>query len=137
MKLSKTSEYAIRILSYMARDTEKKYSAKNLIEKLHISDKYLRRLMTDLSKVGLIYSKQGRNGGYFFAKSTNEITVAQIIDTVEGMDKYTGCIMGFDECSDENPCVMHLVWVKTRNTLLKTFETTTLATLAKAETIKH
>ncbi len=137
MKLSKTSEYAIRILSYMARDTEKKYSAKNLVEKLHISDKYLRRLMTDLSKAELIYSKQGRNGGYFFAKSTNEITVAQIIDTVEGMDKYTGCIMGFDECSDKNPCVMHLVWVKTRNTLLKTFETTTLAKLAKAETIKH
>ncbi|NOZ34670.1 MAG: Rrf2 family transcriptional regulator [Chlorobi bacterium] len=137
MKLSKTSEYAIRILSYMARDTKKKYSAKNLVEKLHISDKYLRRLMTDLSKAELIYSKQGRNGGYFFAKSTDKITVAQIIDTVEGMDKYTGCIMGFDECSDENPCVMHSVWVKTRNTLLKTFETTTLAKLAKAQTIKH
>ncbi len=137
MKLSKTSEYAIRILSFMARDAAKSYSAKFLVENLNISDKYLRRLMTDLSKAGLIYSTQGRNGGYSFAQSTEKITVAKIIDTVEGIDKYTGCIMGFDECSDENPCVMHLVWVKTRNTLLKTFETTTLAKLAKIKTIKH
>ena len=66
MKLSKTSEYALRILSFMAKDSSHLYSAKYLIEKLNISDKYLRRLMTDLCKAGFIKSIQGRDGGYIF-----------------------------------------------------------------------
>ncbi len=136
MRLSKTSEYAVRILSFMAKDTGRTYSAKYLVEQLHISDKYLRRLMTDLTKAGLIYSTQGRNGGYGFSKDINNITVSEIIDVVEGMHKYTACIMGFDECNDENPCVMHEVWVKTREKLIETFSKTTLADLAKTKTTR-
>jgi Rrf2 family protein len=73
MKLSKTSEYALRILSFMARYPDKLYAARHLVEKLKISDKYLRRLMTDLSKAGFIRSRQGREGGCFFAKKISSI----------------------------------------------------------------
>jgi len=137
MKLSKTSEYALRILSFMAQDANRSYSAKYLVEKLSISDKYLRRLMTDLTKAELIYSTQGRNGGYYFAKNINNITIYQIIDTVEGMKKYSGCIMGFDECSDKHPCSMHIIWSSMRDQLIKAFKITTLADLKIAEIMKH
>ena len=73
MKLSKTSEYALRILIYMAKEPNKLYTATQLVKELGVSDKYLRRLMTDLSKAGFIKSVQGRDGGYTFMKSTNEI----------------------------------------------------------------
>ena len=136
MKLSKTSEYAIRILSYMATEKAQCYSAKCLIDKLHISDKYLRRLMTDLTKAGLIYSTQGRNGGYFFAKDPSDISISEIIDIVEGMDKYTGCILGFKTCDDDNPCSMHIVWSSMRDKLVKTFNETKLSDLNKENVIK-
>ena len=126
MKLSKTSEYAIRILSFMAKNENELFSAKYLIEKLKISDKYLRRLMTNLSKAGLIKSIQGKNGGYLFARKADEIFISNIIDAVEGYDKYFGCILGFGECCDDNPCAMHNVWVKTREQLIKTFNKTSL-----------
>ncbi len=137
MKLSKTSEYALRILSFMAKEPNKSYAAKYLIEKLNISDKYLRRLMTDLAKAELICSTQGRNGGYYFAKNINNITIYEIIDTVEGMDKYSGCIMGFDECSDKHPCSMHIVWSSMRDKLIQTFRNTSLGDLKISETMKH
>jgi hypothetical protein len=54
MKLTNTSEYALRILTFMARNPEGLFSAKSLVEKLNISDKYLRRLMTDLAKVRIL-----------------------------------------------------------------------------------
>jgi Rrf2 family protein len=127
MKLSKTSEYALRILSYMARSPEELYPARLLVEKLRISDKYLRRLMTDLSKAGFIKSVQGRDGGYLFDKDISEIHLSQIIDAVEGMDKYTGCVLGFDECSDENPCVMHAAWLPIKQQLINTFQNKTLS----------
>jgi len=129
MKLSKTSEYALRILSFMAKEPDKMYSAKFLVEKLKISDKYLRRMMTDLSKAGFIRSIQGRVGGYIFNKQLNKIILADIIDAVEGMDKYCGCVLGFDECSDDNPCIMHNTWVAVREEFSKVFRNKTLADL--------
>lgn len=127
MRLSNTSEYALRILSFMAKEPELKYSAKYLVETLKISDKYLRRLMTDLSKAGFIKSTQGRDGGYSFAKKLNEIVLADIIDSVEGMGKYMGCVLGFNQCSDENPCVMHSTWTNVRHEFINTFQDKTLA----------
>ncbi len=110
----------------MAKEPARLYTAKSLIETLQISDKYLRQLMTDLTKAGLIYSIQGREGGYSFAKKPSEIFLSDIIDSVEGMKKYTGCILGFDHCSDENPCAMHTMWDKTRYRFIQTFTQKTL-----------
>lgn len=129
MKLTNTSEYALRILTYMAKDPGQLYTAKSLIEKLKISDKYLRRLMTTLSKEGFIYSIQGRDGGYSFKKQPNEIFLADVVNAVEGMDTYAGCVLGFEECSCENPCVMHSTWVKVREEFMSVFTGKTLADL--------
>ena len=129
MRLSKTSEYALRILSFMAKEPKALYSAKSLVESLHISDKYLRKLMTILSKAGFIKSIQGRVGGYSFNKDIKKIYLSDIINTVEGMDKYKQCVLGFDNCSDDNPCVMHSTWVEVRTTFVKAVENKSLADL--------
>jgi Rrf2 family protein len=127
MKLSKTSEYALRIMSFMINSDMHVFSAKYLIEHLQVPDKYLRRLMTDLSKKGFIRSLQGRDGGYVFAKNANKIYLSQIIDAVEGMDKYEGCILGFSECSDENPCSLHERWSPVKQQLIDFLSTTTIS----------
>lgn len=127
MKLSKTSDYAIRILVFMAKDPALLYSAKQLIDELNISDKYLRRLLTNLSKSGFIRSVQGRDGGYLFVKNINEITLYDIIDSVEGMQKLNGCILGFEECSCTDPCALHDKWMLVRNEINKVFRETTLS----------
>ena len=129
MKLSNTSKYALRILSFMAKEPKLLYSAKYLVSQLNISDKYLRRLMTDLSKAGFIRSIQGREGGYRFSKKIEQIFLSDIIDAVEGMNKYLGCVLGFEKCSNENPCVMHSTWKGVREEFIKVFQTKSLADL--------
>ena len=129
MKLSKTSEYALRILIFMAKNPEELYTAKYLIEKLTVSDKYLRRLMTDLSKSGFIRSTQGRDGGYTFAKDIHDIFLYDIIDSVEGMEQLNDCALGFNECSCSNPCAMHDDWIIIREKLNKVFNQTKLSDL--------
>ena len=79
-----------------------------------------------MSKAGFIRSIQGRDGGYVFNKDVSGIRLSEIIDAVEGMDKYMGCVLGFDKCSDENPCVMHKTWSPVRNELINTFKHKTL-----------
>ena len=129
MKLSKTSEYALRILSFMINSEKQVFTARYLVERLHIPDKYLRRLMTDLVKNGFIKSIQGREGGYVFAKNADTIHLSEIIDAVEGMDKYTGCLLGFSSCSDDNPCSLHYAYAPIKNQMINLLNTLTLADL--------
>jgi len=111
----------------MAKEPGQMYTAKQLVDELKVSDKYLRKLMTDLSKSGFIQSIQGRDGGYIFTKKTSEIFLFDVIDSVEGMDKLNGCLLGFEKCSCTNPCAMHESWSEVRTELNKVFHETKLS----------
>lgn len=126
MNLSSTTRYAIRILSFMAHQKMELVSAKFLIQSLGISDKYLRSLMTQLTKRGIIRSVQGRDGGYMITKAHNELYLIDIIEALGDTEKYTGCILGFDECLDENPCALHLKWIEIKKDTENFLRTTTL-----------
>ena len=126
MILTKTTEYAVRVLTYMASQKQDLFSAKYLHEQLNIPYKYLTKLMTDLAKSGCLTSTRGRDGGFKITKNLNEITLSKIIESVEGMESFNACILGFHECSNENPCAMHYVWEKNKKEFVKTLENTTL-----------
>lgn len=137
MNLSNTSQYAIRILSYMVNKEEKIYSAAHLIKELKISDKYLRRIMTSMTKQGIIESVQGRYGGFVLSKSADKILLVDIISAVEDKSKYEGCVLGFDKCSDENPCALHNKWAIVRIQIRNFLNQNTLKQfISKQETMK-
>lgn len=137
MKLSKTAEYALRILIFMAKEPEQLHTAKQLVDELKISDKYLRRLMTDLSKSGFIRSTQGREGGYSFVKDISDIYVFDVINSVEDMDKLNGCVLGFESCSCTNPCAMHDTWQHARAELNKVFRQTKLSDMDFSKILRY
>ena len=136
MRLSKTSEYALRIMSFMINSDRQVFSAKYLIDSLNVPDKYLRRLMTDLSKNGFVKSLKGRDGGYIFAKNANTIYISQIVDAVEGMDKYEGCILGFGDCSDDKPCSLHENYAPIKEQLINFLSNTTISELKNDKVLK-
>ncbi len=133
MNFSKTTSYAISVLSFMARHEGEKYSAKKLNEILDIPWPYLRQLLTSLSKSGFINSTQGRNGGFQLKKPAHQIVLAEIIDSVEGLNVLDTCIMGFKKCPFNHACAMHETWEETRNSILKVLNNTTLDQLLKAD----
>jgi len=94
------------------------YSASTLISKLNVSDKYLKRILTKLTESGLLKSIQGRYGGFQLAKSADKIALIEIVASMESIEKYFGCVLGFEQCSDENPCSLHEKWVPVRTELL-------------------
>lgn len=137
MILLKTTEYSIRILTFMAKNDQQLNSAKYLHEQLSIPYKYLTSLMTGLVKSGYLISVQGRDGGFKINKKLKEITLAKIIETTQGMDSFDGCVLGFYECSDGNPCAMHFFWQNNKENFLSTIRNTTLEDLCSANTTKY
>jgi len=129
MNLSKTTQYALRILALMAEEAEKMYSSAYLYSELNIPKKYLQRLLTDLSKNGLIKSIQGRNGGYAFAKKIDTIYLSDIVEAVEGFQKEPSCFFGFETCALDNPCEIHDVWAASQDEIIKILSKTKLIDL--------
>ena len=135
MFISKTSEYALRILTYMALNCETQLSAQTLYDELQIPKRYLMRLLTDLSKSGFITSTRGRSGGYVFARPLDTIYFSEIIDSVEGLLSFEACVLGNTYCPVDKPCVMHQLWDKPKKAFLDTIKSTTLADLKSSENI--
>ncbi len=129
MNLSKTTSYSLNVLSFMSQNSEEVCSATYLHEKLNIPHQYLRQLLTKLSKSGFIHSTRGRNGGFVFSKEISEIYIADIIGSVEGLESFNKCILGFTDCPFDCKCSMHDFWEKTRSDIIKELKTKSLADL--------
>jgi len=134
MIFSKTTEYAIRIMSYMAMDEKRLYSANNIYENLRIPFRYLRKQLTILSKSGLIYSVQGKNGGYRISKKLNEISLLDIIHPTWDNQNINECFFGFKNCAFEKKCAMHYKWVDVLETINNVLISTTLEELKESGT---
>jgi len=129
MKFSKTTEYALRIMSFMAADEKKLYRADDIYDHLKIPYRYLRKLMTTLSGTGLIQSVQGKNGGYSITRSLDEIFLIDILRAI-GEDQLTEtCFFGFDDCAFLQKCSMHDKWQVIRDNIYNILSTTNLAEL--------
>ena len=129
MNLTRTTQYALRILSLMASDPNKVYTSIYLYKKLEIPKKYLQRLLTDLSKNSLIESIQGRSGGFSIARKTDKIYLSEIIEAVEGFQKEPSCFFGFETCILDNPCAMHDVWSESQKSMINILSKTKLSDL--------
>ncbi len=126
MQFNKTTEYTLRILSFMSLNESDLYSAIDLSEKLKIPYRYLRKQMIMLSKQGFIESTQGKQGGYKIAKALTDISLLDIVNATEDYTKENMCFFGFQECPLQNHCSMHDKWGEVRDKTFEILKTTTL-----------
>jgi len=130
MQLNNTSQYAVRILSYIAnRSQERLLSAKELSDVLNIPYKFLTKIMTDLVKSNFVTSIRGRDGGYKLARSASSITIIEILNQFNELMTQDQCVLGIGTCDGNNKCSMHDLWVKPKELMQKMFEETTLENL--------
>jgi Rrf2 family protein len=127
MDFSKTTQYAIRALSFMAQNEKELYIASELHEKLKIPQQYLRRMLKDLSKSGLLKSIKGKNGGFVFARSTEEIFLSDIVAITEKGEIMRSCIFGFESCMLKEKCAMHDIWAASKENVTNILSQTSLA----------
>ncbi|MEZ4999866.1 MAG: Rrf2 family transcriptional regulator [Bacteroidales bacterium] len=72
-------------------------------------------------------SNRGRGSGFYLVNRLTGFFLCDIIDSVEGLDVFATCIMGFRECPFDNQCAMHETWTETRNNIINILKTTSLA----------
>ncbi len=96
-----------------------------------IPENYLRRLLIELKRGGLVASQKGPSGGYLLAKAPSRITMADVVEIVEGDYVPVECLEeSSTNCPREQPCAMRDVWRDVRATVNTILRTATLQSLA-------
>jgi len=135
MKLNMTSEYAIKVLSFMVQSDEQLFSSKKLSQELEIPYKYLTKIMSNLTKAGLLYSQRGRDGGVYINKDLEEITIKSILIAVNDYDDKS-CILGNGVCNDSKKCILHDRWSVPKKQIDSEFMSITLAQIQNDKIVK-
>ena len=127
MKLNNTSQYAIRIVTFIVQNGSKnKYNAKDISEKLSIPYKYLTKIMTQLVEANIIISTRGREGGYSIEKELSQITIGDILEAVKESLHQKECLLGNGLCDERKKCVLHDKWTSPKRAISDMFRNTTL-----------
>lgn len=110
---SSSCRYAIRAVIYLAGKGEGKQvtGIKTISGDLKLPAPFLSKILQLLAKKKILNSVKGPHGGFSLLKKASEITLFDIISTIDGEEVFTGCIMHSGTCTsidrNMNPCPIH------------------------------
>lgn len=128
MIMSTKGRYGLKMMFEIA----KKYgsgtmSLKDIAKNQQLSETYLEQLISPLRKAGLVNSIRGAQGGYELAKAPIDITVGEIIRTLEGPLAPSDCVLDDDpECGRAGYCVTRPIWEKIMDSINNVIDSITL-----------
>lgn len=115
IRIGKLTDYAMLILSHMAKHDSAVLSAASLAEALHLSPPTVSKVLKILSDGQLVSSIRGAEGGYHLARKATEISLADIIAAMEGDFAMTECCEKNGLCAIDTMCAMRENWRKINN----------------------
>jgi len=131
LRLSKLTDYATVILSFMARDKEHAHTATEIAETTGIALPTVSKILKLLVKAKVLMSTRGAKGGYALARNPEKITVATVISALEGPIALTECSISHQGCEQALGCDIRGNWSLINQTIHNALESVTLADLIK------
>lgn len=117
MKLSTKGRYGVKAMVDLAiHHGENPVSIKTISQRQNISEYYLEQLFSPLRKADLVKSIRGAQGGYILNREPKDITIADVMDVLEGPIEISECIQG-SACGNSNSCATRLLWEKIKNSI--------------------
>jgi len=104
--LTKNTDYAIRAIMYLAENRECYISSREIAEAEHISIPFVRRILQELTKGGLVETKEGVSGGLKLKKAPKDIAITDVIKIIQGDIQLTECMFQKRLCENRNICVL-------------------------------
>ncbi|HOZ86061.1 MAG TPA: Rrf2 family transcriptional regulator [Niabella sp.] len=134
---SKSTEYALRATIYIARwaSIENKVSLQTVANGIGAPQSFTAKILQQLTnkKTGIVSSVSGPTGGFYITEKSKKLPIIKILEVMEEIDTIMGCILGFPNCSDENPCSMHRSYKSIKIDIFELFQERTIEDLANAK----
>ena len=128
--ISKTSVQTIKALLELAKlpmgETE---GVVRIAQRIRVPQNYLGKVLQGLVKEGVVVSKKGLNGGFRLARLPQEISLYDVVGSLEDIKRWEGCFMGKSVCSEATACPAHRRWEAVRRAYIDFLKNTTIANL--------
>ncbi|MBL6985460.1 MAG: SUF system Fe-S cluster assembly regulator [Methylobacter sp.] len=131
LRLSKLTDYATVILSFMAKDKIQVHAAMEIATVTGIALPTVSKILKLLVNAKVLISTRGAKGGYILARMPEEISVAAVISALEGPIALTECSISHQGCEQASGCDIHGNWSLINQTIHNALESVTLADLTR------
>jgi Rrf2 family transcriptional regulator, cysteine metabolism repressor len=132
MKISTKGDYAARALQDLAMHYDQgPIPIERIASRQGLPLRYLEQLLLTLKRAGFLSSKRGVNGGYSLAKPPAQITLGEVLRTVDAPIEPIYCVGDPPrlECAKETDCVLRGVWAEVGQAVSAIVDRTTLQDL--------
>jgi len=128
--LSKTAEYALRAVVWLAREPGRAESADHLAEVTKVPRRYLHKVLQDLVHAGIVRSQSGPGGGYALDRPPEEVSILDVVNAVAPLERIRECPLGLS--SHTSLCPLHKELDKAYAATEQAFARVTLARLTRS-----
>ncbi|MBQ1928601.1 MAG: Rrf2 family transcriptional regulator [Acutalibacteraceae bacterium] len=128
MKINLETDYAVRIVQSLANSGER-MDANTLSERTGVTPRFALKILRKLVSAGLVNSYKGVGGGYELKSPPEEITLLQVIETIEGPIVISRCQQSGYQCDhpDDCSCYFHHLYNEVASDIAKKFGAVTFA----------
>ena len=134
LRLSKKADYALMAMKHLAQKRDvSSTSAREIAEQYDIPIELMAKVLQRLVRIGLLASTQGTRGGYALGRPATAITVADVIEAIDGPFTVTACSTEKHDCEQYNKCSIRDPLWSIRERIVQALGTVTIAEIA-AET---
>jgi len=130
LRLSKKSDYALMSMKHLAVRPDASSSAREISEAYDIPLELLAKVLQRLVRARLLASVQGTRGGYRLARQAAQISVADVIQAVDGPVTVTACSDTDHKCGQYTKCSIRDPLSKIKNRILDALTTVSVAEMA-------
>ncbi|MGR8953440.1 MAG: SUF system Fe-S cluster assembly regulator [Gammaproteobacteria bacterium] len=131
LRVSKLTDYATVILSFMAKDTGSVHAAIEIAAATGIALPTVSKILKLLVHEHVLISTRGAKGGYALASTPDKITVAAVISALEGPIALTECSISHQGCEQASGCGIRGNWGLINEAIQNALESVTLADMIK------
>lgn len=131
MLITRETDYAVRCVLYLAQKPDQRTIVDEIAKRMHIPKHYLAKILQRLVREGIVESVRGINGGYRLLRSPKEISLMDIMGTIQGSVPVNVCALDKRRCQMSSTCSVHPVWVEIRKDIETRLKRETIDKLIK------
>ena len=130
LRLSKKADYALMAMKHLAQKSAASASAREIAEQYDIPIELMAKVLQRLVRIGLLASTQGTRGGYTLGRPSTAISVADVIEAIDGPFTVTACSTENNDCEQYSKCSIRDPLWQIRERLAAALGTVTIAEIA-------
>ncbi|MDW8479054.1 MAG: SUF system Fe-S cluster assembly regulator [Xanthomonadales bacterium] len=135
LRLSRLSDYATAVMACLAGEPQRILSAAEIAERAHLELPTVSKLLKRLARAGLVESFRGAHGGYRLGRDPRAISLAEVVEAIDGPIAMTDCARHEPACERERYCTVREPWRRISRSIELALRGTSIAELAPARCI--